>query len=147
MGSNNVNPARIPRTIRTVVPYSYYLNINTTSSGTVLYKNFTSPDPEISRINTFIQSQENTTFNGTYMLAAEWNRLPVPRFGGAALISSHVKMVIVYPNESDVMEPSNVTMGVMRKIAAAALCVKMESVWGCSWFAMVTMTAVIIVTK
>jgi hypothetical protein len=56
-------------------------------------------------------------------------------------------MVIVYPNESDVMEPSNVTMGVMRKIAAAALCVKMESVWGCSWFAMVTMTAVIIVTK
>ena len=36
---------------------------------------------------------------------------------GAALISSHVKMVIVYPNESDVMEPSNVTIGVMRKIA------------------------------
>jgi hypothetical protein len=72
---------------------------------------------------------------------------PMNKIAGAALISSHVKMVIVYPNESDVMELSNVVMGVMRKIAAAALFVKMESVWSCSWFAMVTMTVGIIVTK
>ena len=52
-------------------------DIDTTSTGSVKYTQFTTSDSfQMSRVSSFIRSQTGHSFYGTRMMVAEWNGVP-----------------------------------------------------------------------
>ena len=67
-----------------VAPFA--ADIDTTSTGSVKYTQFTTSDPQMSRVSSFIRSKTGNSFNGTRMMVAEWNG--VPKYEGSIVSSA-----------------------------------------------------------
>ena len=58
-----------------VAPFA--ADITTSSTGSVRYNTFTTGDYNIKRVSSFIRSELGGSFSGTWMVAADWNYVPL----------------------------------------------------------------------
>ena len=73
----------IPKTNNIASPYGAH--IDTSLAGRVRYMPFTSNNSQLTRVNTFIESQTGFLFSGTTMMVAEWDH--VAKYGGSSVRS------------------------------------------------------------
>ena len=83
-----------PSSYSVVAPFA--ADIDTTSTGSVKYTEFTTSDyTQMDTVNSFIRSETGNTFNGTRMMVAEWNGVPQD---DRSIVSS-LLMYKVYPSK------------------------------------------------
>ena len=67
-----------------VAPFA--ADIDTTSTGSVKYTQFTTSDSQMNTVSSFIRSKTDDSFYGTRMMVAEWNG--VPEYEGSIVSSA-----------------------------------------------------------
>ena len=95
-------------TLDTFSPFSSYsvvapfaASISTAYTGSVRYNTFTTGDTNINTVNSYIRSELGGSFNGTWMIVADWYN--VPQYGGSSvsvwthtLRASHLIMYLLF---------------------------------------------------
>ena len=71
-----------------IAPFAADITISMT--GSVKYTQFTSDESQLNAVNSFIQSETESNFQGTRILVAEWNS--VPQWNRLPVSLGHVSM-------------------------------------------------------
>ena len=71
----------------------FYANTDMTTTGTVHYQTFSGDEEQTNMISSFITSTQGASFDGSWMLVADWFYLP--EFGGSTVIEfAHIPVTI-----------------------------------------------------
>ena len=73
----HISSVSIPgsETYSIVAPYA--ADLDTTYEGTVIYSDFSSDDPSMISVSSFIRNETGNDFYGTQMMVVEWNGVPL----------------------------------------------------------------------
>ena len=77
-----------PSSYSVIAPFAADITISTT--GSVKYTQFTFDQSQLNAINSFIQSETESNFQGTRILVAEWNSVPLSN--GLPVSLEHVSL-------------------------------------------------------
>ena len=66
------NPSSLPPFIG-----PYWIDNDPSAGGFVSYEVFTGDSDQLSEVSNFISETENVAFNGTWLLVAQWDDVPV----------------------------------------------------------------------